>query len=233
MFALRRARNRRRKGSGRVRGDDGVKIPNGIPDGTMLRLAGHGLPATGRGPGDLKGNPLVDIPRRLPRRQRRIYEQLRAGEAAERGETSASQRPRGRMTDQCARSITPVCVYIAPACTLARQQAPRTVQHENHYSERSVMAHARQERSSRQAGGDARPLRAQERQPSPDVQGGRVTLPRGLERCWPCGAPSCGRIAYWAGHPSGASADEGEQLLRSMSSELLAVASRSTLGPLA
>ena len=27
----------------------------------MLRLAGHGLPATGRGPGDLNGNPLVDI----------------------------------------------------------------------------------------------------------------------------------------------------------------------------
>ncbi len=35
------------------------------------------------------------------------------------------------------------------------------------------------------------------------------------------------------GDPSGASADEGEQLLKSLSSELLAVVSRWMLGPLA
>jgi molecular chaperone DnaJ len=61
-----------------------VSVPAGTQPGTVLRLRGHGLPRYGgHGRGDLNVNLLVDIPRRLSRQQRRLYEQLRAGEARE------------------------------------------------------------------------------------------------------------------------------------------------------
>ena len=60
-----------------------VSVPAGTQPGTVLRLRGHGLPRYGaRGHGDLYVNLLVDIPRQLSRQQRRLYEQLRAGETS-------------------------------------------------------------------------------------------------------------------------------------------------------
>ncbi|HET9082352.1 MAG TPA: J domain-containing protein [Trebonia sp.] len=62
-----------------------VAVPGGTQPGTVLRLRGHGLPRYGaRGRGDLNVRLLVDIPRRLSRQQRRLYEQLRAADAARR-----------------------------------------------------------------------------------------------------------------------------------------------------
>lgn len=59
-----------------------VSVPAGTQPGTVLRLRRHGLPRYGaRGSGDLNVNLLVDIPRRISRRQRRLFEQLRADEA--------------------------------------------------------------------------------------------------------------------------------------------------------
>lgn len=58
-----------------------VSVPAGTQPGTVLRLRRHGLPRYGaRGCGDLNVNLLVDIPRRMSRRQRRLFEQLRADE---------------------------------------------------------------------------------------------------------------------------------------------------------
>lgn len=70
-------------------------MPAGTQPGTVLRLRGRGLPRYGaRGHGDLNVRLLVDIPRRLSRQQRRLYEQLRASEASRRGE------PDGDAVDQ-------------------------------------------------------------------------------------------------------------------------------------
>lgn len=64
-----------------------VSVPAGAQPGTVLRLRGRGLPRYGaHGRGDLNVSLLVDIPRRLSRQQRRLYEQLRAGETAQAAE---------------------------------------------------------------------------------------------------------------------------------------------------
>jgi molecular chaperone DnaJ len=56
-----------------------VSIPPGAQPGLVLRLAGKGLPHFGgRGRGDLYLRLDVRIPERLSRRQRELYEQLRA-----------------------------------------------------------------------------------------------------------------------------------------------------------
>jgi molecular chaperone DnaJ len=56
-----------------------VSIPPGAQPGIVLRLAGKGLPHFGgRGRGDLYLRLEVQIPERLSKRQRELYEQLRA-----------------------------------------------------------------------------------------------------------------------------------------------------------
>jgi len=55
-----------------------VTVPAGTQPGTVLRLAGKGLPRyRGHGRGDLNVRVIVDIPRQLTPRQRQLYEQLR------------------------------------------------------------------------------------------------------------------------------------------------------------
>jgi hypothetical protein len=56
-----------------------VRVPPGTQPGSVLRVAGRGLPRYGgRGRGDLNLTVILDIPRRLSSRQRQLYEQLRA-----------------------------------------------------------------------------------------------------------------------------------------------------------
>jgi len=58
-------------------GNDSVKVPEGTPTGTTLRLRGKGLPdVNGRGRGDLFETVQVQTPKKLTREQRRIIEDL-------------------------------------------------------------------------------------------------------------------------------------------------------------
>jgi molecular chaperone DnaJ len=58
-------------------GNDSVKVPEGTPTGTTLRLRGKGLPdVNGRGRGDLFATVQVQTPKKLTREQRRIVEDL-------------------------------------------------------------------------------------------------------------------------------------------------------------
>ncbi len=62
-----------------------VRVPPGTQPGTVLRVAGKGLPRYDEdGRGNLQLKVVVDIPRRLEPPQRRLYEQL---QAADRGST--------------------------------------------------------------------------------------------------------------------------------------------------
>ncbi len=70
-----------------------VRILKGIPDGTVLRPPGHGLPHYGaHGRSDLNVNPVVNISRLLSRQQRRLDDQLCAAETARQGETGGGAR---------------------------------------------------------------------------------------------------------------------------------------------
>lgn len=58
-----------------------VRVPPGTQPGTVLRVAGKGLPRYDEdGRGNLQLKVIVDIPRRLEPRQRQLYEQLRAAD---------------------------------------------------------------------------------------------------------------------------------------------------------
>lgn len=60
-------------------GSASVKIPPGTPSGAVLRLKGKGLPEFGRKRhGELYLHIVVQIPERLSREERRLYQQLRA-----------------------------------------------------------------------------------------------------------------------------------------------------------
>jgi molecular chaperone DnaJ len=58
-------------------GTDRVKVPEGTPTGTTLRLRGKGMPdVNGRGKGDLFATVQVQTPRKLSKEQRQVLEQL-------------------------------------------------------------------------------------------------------------------------------------------------------------
>jgi molecular chaperone DnaJ len=58
-------------------GAENVKVPEGTPTGTTLRLRGKGMPeVNGRGRGDLFATVQVQTPRKLSKEQRHLFEQL-------------------------------------------------------------------------------------------------------------------------------------------------------------
>src|SRR5262249_42734738 len=58
-------------------GPETVKVPEGSPTGTTLRLRGKGLPEVGgKGRGDLFATVQVQTPRKLTKEQRHLLEQL-------------------------------------------------------------------------------------------------------------------------------------------------------------
>jgi molecular chaperone DnaJ len=62
-----------------VNGEETVKIPEGTQTGEIIRLKGKGMPDPhGGGKGDLYVNIHVEIPTKLTREQRRLFEQLGA-----------------------------------------------------------------------------------------------------------------------------------------------------------
>jgi len=68
-----------------------VRVPPGTRPGSVLRVAGKGLPRYGgHGRGSLDLTVVLDIPRQLSPRQRELYEQLRAEDA---GRTSTAGGP--------------------------------------------------------------------------------------------------------------------------------------------
>jgi molecular chaperone DnaJ len=71
-----------------------VPVPPGTQPGSVLRVAGRGLPRyPGPGRGSLNVTVTVDIPRRLSSRQRQLYEQLRTADAEIRSEAGRSHEP--------------------------------------------------------------------------------------------------------------------------------------------
>lgn len=59
-----------------------VRVPPGTQPGSVLRVAGKGLPrSNGDGRGNLQLTIILDIPRQLSPSQRRLYELLRSGDA--------------------------------------------------------------------------------------------------------------------------------------------------------
>jgi hypothetical protein len=65
-----------------LKGQARVRVPPGTQPGNVLRVAGKGLPRYGgHGRGSLILTVILDIPRQLSPRQRRLYEQLRAEDA--------------------------------------------------------------------------------------------------------------------------------------------------------
>jgi molecular chaperone DnaJ len=68
-----------------------VRVPPGTRPGSVLRVAGQGLPRYGgHGRGSLNLTVILDIPRQLSPRQRELYQQLRAADA---GITSTADGP--------------------------------------------------------------------------------------------------------------------------------------------
>jgi molecular chaperone DnaJ len=60
-----------------LEGIDNVKVPEGTPTGTTLRLRGKGMPdVNGHGRGDLFATVQVQTPRKLSKEQRQVLEQL-------------------------------------------------------------------------------------------------------------------------------------------------------------
>jgi molecular chaperone DnaJ len=58
-------------------GTDNVKVPEGTPTGTTLRLRGKGMPdVNGHGKGDLFATVQVQTPKKLSKEQRQVLEQL-------------------------------------------------------------------------------------------------------------------------------------------------------------
>ena len=71
-----------------------VRVPPGTRPGSVLRVAGKGLPRYGgRGRGSLNLTVILDIPRQLSARQRQLYEQLRAEDAGIRSTAGGSPEP--------------------------------------------------------------------------------------------------------------------------------------------
>lgn len=63
-----------------------LRIPAGTQGGKVFRLAGQGMPKAGGGFGDLYASARLVLPERLTDEQRRLFEQLRAGESGVRAE---------------------------------------------------------------------------------------------------------------------------------------------------
>ncbi len=71
-----------------------VRVPPGTQPGSVLRVAGKGLPRYGgHGRGSLDLTVIPDIPRHLSARQRQLYEQLRAEDAGIKSTAGRSRRP--------------------------------------------------------------------------------------------------------------------------------------------
>jgi hypothetical protein len=71
-----------------------VLVPPGTQPGSVLRVAGTGLPRyPGPGRGSLNVTVTLDIPRQLSSRQRQLYEQLRTEDAEITSEASRSHEP--------------------------------------------------------------------------------------------------------------------------------------------
>jgi len=81
-----------------------VRVPPGTQPGSVLRVAGKGLPRYGgHGRGSLNLTVIPDIPRQLSPRQRQLYQQLRAEDA---GTGSPAGRSGGPDTPRSGRRIT-------------------------------------------------------------------------------------------------------------------------------
>ena len=77
-----------------LQGQARIRVPPGTQPGSVLRVPGRGLPRYGgHGCGSLNLTVILDIPRRLSPRQRQLYEQLRAGDAAIRSTAGGSGEP--------------------------------------------------------------------------------------------------------------------------------------------
>ena len=73
-------------------GSEPVKVPEGTPTGTTLRLRGKGMPdVSGRGRGDLFATVQVQTPKKLSREQRRLLEDLAKALPADKFEPRARQ----------------------------------------------------------------------------------------------------------------------------------------------
>jgi len=71
-----------------------VRVPPGTQPGSVLRVEGRGLPRYGgHGRGSLNLTMILDIPQRLSKRQRQLYEQLRAADAGIRNTADRSREP--------------------------------------------------------------------------------------------------------------------------------------------
>lgn len=71
-----------------------VRVPPGTQPGSVLRVAGKGLPRYGgHGHGSLNLTVILDIPQHLSPRQRQLYEQLRAEDAGIKSTTGRSGEP--------------------------------------------------------------------------------------------------------------------------------------------
>jgi len=71
-----------------------VRVPAGTRPGSVLRVAGKGLPRYGgHGRGSLNLTVALDIPRQLSPRQRELYEQLRAADAGTASTAGGSLEP--------------------------------------------------------------------------------------------------------------------------------------------
>jgi hypothetical protein len=77
-----------------LQGQARVRVPPGTRPGSVLRVAGKGLPRHGgHGRGSLNLTVIVDIPRQLSARQRQLYEQLRAEDAGIKSTAGGSREP--------------------------------------------------------------------------------------------------------------------------------------------
>jgi molecular chaperone DnaJ len=77
-----------------LQGEARVRVPPGTQPGSVLRVAGEGLPRYGgHGRGSLNLTVIPDIPRQLSPRQRELYEQLRAEDAGIRNTAGGSPGP--------------------------------------------------------------------------------------------------------------------------------------------
>jgi len=74
-----------------------VRVPPGTRPGSVLRVAGQGLPRYGgHGRGSLDLTVILDVPRKLSPRQRQLYDQLRAEDAGTITAGMGGRHPAGR-----------------------------------------------------------------------------------------------------------------------------------------
>ena len=77
-----------------LQGQARVRVPPGTQPGSVLHVAGKGLPRYGgHGRGSLNLTVIPDIPRQLSARQRQLYQQLRAEDAGIRSTAGGSPEP--------------------------------------------------------------------------------------------------------------------------------------------